>query len=93
MDSILVATGTSANKLKFTTEFIENYLQEKEIPVTVTGMSIYDVKAEDLAVSVIVAIGPHSFKSETPVVNGTAFITRIGMESCCEEIISHLAKS
>ncbi|MBP2100505.1 PTS sugar transporter subunit IIB [Enterococcus rivorum] len=90
MHKILVATGTSANKLKFTIEFIENYLQEKAIPVEIRGMSIYDVNETDLDMSVIVAIGPHSFTGEIPVINGTAFITKMGMEDCCEEIISLL---
>lgn len=90
MEKILVATGTSANKLKFAKEFIENYMQEKEIAVEVTGMSIYEVKEADLSVAVIVAIGPHDFTGKIPVINGTAFITKIGMETCCEEIISAL---
>lgn len=90
MYKILVATGTSANKLKFAKEFIEKYMKEKKISVEINGMSIYEVKEEELDVSVIVARGPHSFTDKIPIVNGTAFITRIGMEECCEEIINKL---
>ncbi|MBP1040882.1 hypothetical protein I6N95_07680 [Vagococcus sp. BWB3-3] len=91
MKTVLVASGTSQNKLKFATSFIDTYLNERGIAVKVVGESIYEVKLKEVEPTVIVVIGPHSFGEEYPVVNGMAFITKMGMEQCCDDILHHLS--
>lgn len=90
MRTILVASGTSQNKLNFAIDFIETYLKEQAIEVKVVGASIYEVTLDEISPVLIVAIGPHSFGEKLPIVNGTAFITKIGMEQCCDEMINYL---
>lgn len=88
MKKILVATGTSENKKKFAMDFIKQYLQSKNIEAEVIGANIYDVRIEELSPDVIVAIGPINFATDLPIVNGTPFITKIGLETACESIIA-----
>ena len=91
MKKILVATGTSENKKGFAVDYIKQYLQGKGIDVEVVGGNIYEVKLEEVKPDLIVAIGPANFNTKIPIVQGTAFITKIGMEATCNQIISLLA--
>lgn len=88
MKKIIVAAGTSENKKNFAVDFIKQYLQSKSIAAEIVGINIYDLKPGEVAADVIVAIGPINFTTDTPVINGTAFITRMGMEAQCEKIIA-----
>ncbi|MCB5954999.1 hypothetical protein [Enterococcus sp. CWB-B31] len=90
MKTILVAAGTSDNKRNFAVTFIQNYLNEQDVEAAVTGKSIYKVSELDLEVSAIVVIGQPNFQTDVPVIDGTAFITKFGMETCCEQIINAL---
>lgn len=88
MKKILVATGTSENKRNFAVDFIRQYMRNKNIEAEITGANIYDVKPDESGADVIVVIGPVNFSTNIPVISGTAFITRIGMEAECEKIIA-----
>lgn len=90
MKTVLVATSTSQNKLKAAVDYIDNYMKNKQIEVVIVGRSIYDADLEEVKPAVIVAIGPHNFGSDIPIVDGIPFITKIGMDQCCDEIICHL---
>lgn len=83
---ILVATGTSQNKLKFACDYIKNYMDTKGYDVEVVGGSIYEVDISQIKPNLIVAIGPHSFDKSIPIIMGLPFITKINMDECCEEI-------
>lgn len=90
MKKILVATGTSENKKKFAVEFIQDYITKKGIEVEVIGANIYEVKLEEVNPDLIVTIGPGSFDTSAPIIQGTAFITKMGMDKCCDSIIEKL---
>lgn len=90
MKKILVATGSSENKKKFAVDFIKDYISKQNIEVDVIGSNIYDVKLEDIKPDVIVAIGPANFNTNIPIVTGTAFLTKIGMEAACDQIMQKL---
>ena len=90
MKRVLVATGTSDNKRKFAVNYIKSYLEKKEIEADVIGDNIYEIKIEELKPDVIVTIGPKNFETDIPVVQGTAFVTKIGMDPVCDEIIKKL---
>ena len=47
MKKILVATGTSVNKMKFAVETIKNYCANKNVECEVKGVNIYEMKLED----------------------------------------------
>jgi len=87
---ILVATGTSDNKRKFAVNYIKEYLEKKGLEAEVIGDNIYDVKLEKVKPDVIVTIGPQSFKTDVPIIQGTAFVTKIGMDPVCDEIIKKI---
>ena len=46
MKKILVATGTSVNKMKFAVETIKNYCANKNVECEVKGVNIYETGRE-----------------------------------------------
>ena len=85
-----MATGTSDNKRNFAVNYIKTYLEKKGIDAEVTGENIYELKLEASKPDVIVTIGPQNFQTDIPVIQGTVFVTKIGMDPVCEEIIMKL---
>lgn len=93
MKKILVASGTSRNKMKFAAATIERYLQSKGIAdVDVSTENVYIMDLADVDPDIIVLIGPKTFKTSKPVIDGRAFITKIDamVQAACEEIASHI---
>lgn len=90
MKKILVACGTSENKKKFAVNTIKDYCLQEGIDIEVKGKNVYEVNLEDEKPDVIVLIGPNRFRTDIPIVIGTAFITKLDMNRACQEIISHL---
>ncbi|GCF94396.1 hypothetical protein NRIC_22870 [Enterococcus florum] len=90
MKTILVAAGTSDNKRNFAVNYIQDYLSQKGIDVNVYGKSIYEVETVDPDVDAVVVIGQPKFTTEVPVIDGTPFITKFGMEGCCDKVIEAL---
>lgn len=91
MKKVLVATGTSNNKRNFAVNYIKEYLAKKNVEAEVLGDNIYELKLDELKPDVIVTIGLQTFTTNIPVVQGTAFVTKIGMDPVCDEIIKKLA--
>lgn len=91
MKNVLVATGTSPNKLKKTVGIIQDYANKKGAAIEVTGINIYDMKADAIDADLIVAIGPINFKTDIPIIQGMAFLTGVGTDKCCDEILSTLS--
>jgi PTS system galactitol-specific IIB component len=87
---VLVATGTSVNKLKFAVDTIKSMAAARGAELDVVGANIYDVKLEDVNPDLIVVIGPVKFDTKAPIVSGMAFITKMGMEKTVDEILSKL---
>ena len=90
MKKVLVAAGTSDNKRNFAVNYIKNYLEQKKVEAEVTGDNIYELNLEKLKPDVIVTIGPLNFSTGIPVIQGTVFVTKIGMDPVCDEIINKL---
>jgi PTS system galactitol-specific IIB component len=91
LKKVLVATGTSDNKRNFAVNYIKEYLEKKGVEAEVQGDNIYELKLDVLKPDVIVTIGLQKFTTDIPVVPGTVFVTRIGMDPVCDEIIKKLA--
>jgi PTS system galactitol-specific IIB component len=90
MKKVLVATGTSEHKKEFAINYIKKYLEKKGVEAVVEGANIYEVKLEEINPNLVVTIGPHNFKTAIPIVSGTVFVTQIGMDPVCEQIIEKL---
>ncbi|SKC87906.1 PTS sugar transporter subunit IIB [Maledivibacter halophilus] len=90
MKKILVACGTSENKKKFAVNTIKDYCLKEGVNVEVEGKNVYEVNLEEEKPNVIVLIGPNKFKTDIPIVVGTAFITKLNMDEACKEILSYL---
>lgn len=93
MKRVLIASGTSENKMKFAVATIEKYLQSKGITdVDVSAKNVYTMNLAAIDPDVIVLIGPKTFETSKPVIDGRAFITRIDamVQAACEEIASHI---
>lgn len=91
-NKIVVATGTSHHKTEFAVGFIKDYCKKRKIDAEVKGVNVYEADFNALDPTVIVLIGPNNIKVNRPVVLGTAFVTKIGMEEVCEKIIGYLTK-
>lgn len=87
---IVVATGTSQHKMEFAVNYIKEYCYKKKLDVEVEGVNVYTADIQELDPSVVVLIGPNSTKIDKPVVLGTSFVTKIGMERTCEDIVKYL---
>lgn len=90
MKKILVATGSSENKKNFAVGFIKDYMGNKGVGVEVTGVNIYEVKMECIDADLIVTIGPCNFDTNIPIIQGTAFLTKMGMDRVCDSMIEKL---
>jgi hypothetical protein len=62
----LLATGIH---IKF---YIESFMKDKGLTVSVEGKSIYDVTEVADGISAIVAIGQPQFTTDVPIIDGTA---------------------
>ena len=90
MKNILVVTGTSENKRNFAVNYIETFMKDQGAAVQVEGKSIYDVTEVPDTISAIVAIGQPQFTTEIPIIDGTPFITKFDMDSCCQQILENI---
>ncbi len=87
---VLVATGTSMNKLNFAVESIRKLCAQKSVDVEVIGANIYEVDVNQVNPDVIVVIGKQDFTTDKPVISGMAFVTKMGIEKTVEDIIAAL---
>jgi PTS system galactitol-specific IIB component len=91
-NKIVVATGTSQHKLEFAVDYIKQYCNKNGYEAEVLGVNVYQADFQALDPSVIVLIGPNKVTIDRPVVVGTAFITKMGMDEACAKIASFLKK-
>ena len=63
---VLVASGTSQNKMKFAEDTIRQICAQKGVEVEVTTANIYDVNIDSVKPDVIVIIGPNKFNYNYP---------------------------
>lgn len=89
-NKIIVATGTSQHKMEFAVDYIKQYCVNKGIDVEVEGVNVYTANIEAMNPDVIVLIGPNNIKIDKPIILGTAFVTKLGMEATCDKIIKYL---
>ncbi|MGM0165148.1 hypothetical protein IGI39_000089 [Enterococcus sp. AZ135] len=90
MKKILVVTGTSDNKRNFAVNYIAEFMESKGAEVEVSGKSIYDVTEVAEDISAIVAIGQPQFTTDIPIIDGTPFITKFNMDTCCEQLLEKM---
>lgn len=91
MKKILVATGSSEHKKQFAVDFIQDYMNKKGFEATVEAVNIYEMKLEEIKPDLIVTIGPVNFTTDIPIVAGTCFLTKFGMEPVCDSMIAKLS--
>jgi len=92
---ILIATGTSQNKRTRALNTVADYLKKKGLKdVTVVAENVYSMDLNAIKPDVIVLIGPKTFKTDVPVVDGTAFITQIAsmVSDACQKIEALITK-
>ena len=86
---ILIATGTSVNKRTRAVSTLSDYLKAHGLDgVAVVAENVYGMDLAAIKPDVIVLIGPKTFKTDIPVVDGTAFITQIAsmVSQTCEKV-------
>lgn len=91
MKKILVASGTSTNRMNLVANVIRRLCNEHGFQVEVKAQNLWDVDVDQEAPDVIVVIGPEKKLSTTiPIVNGIPFLTRLGIDKVLEEIMKYL---
>jgi PTS system galactitol-specific IIB component len=91
-NKIVVATGTSQHKMEFAVDYIKQYCQKSGFEAEVLGVNVYEADFQALDPTVIVLIGPNKVTIDRPIIIGTAFITKLGMDEACEKIAGCLTK-
>ena len=79
MKNILVVTGTSENKRNFAVNYIESFMKDKGLTVSVEGKSIYDVTEVADGISAIVAIGQPQFTTDVLII-----------DTCCQQLLEKI---
>ncbi|MBO1001999.1 hypothetical protein [Pseudogracilibacillus auburnensis] len=90
MKKVLVATGTSVNKMNSVAETIKKMCADKNVEVDVVAKNIYEVKLDEINPDVIVLLGPNKLETDIPIIDGIAFMTTIGVDQVIDDIINHL---
>jgi hypothetical protein len=91
---VLIATGTSANKRTRAVAALTDYFKAKgHADVTVVADNVYTMDLGAIKPDVIVLIGPKSFTTTVPIIDGTAFITQIAsmVADTCKKVEAALA--
>jgi len=86
---ILITTGTSMHKREKAESTIRGYLRGKGIQdVEIITENVYTMDLTAIKPDLIVLIGPKNFKTDIPIVDGTAFITQIDsmVSDTCKKI-------
>lgn len=90
MKKVLVAAGTSQNKMNAVAETIRTMCAERGVEVETVAENLYQVDLQQVAPDVIVLLGVNQFDTDIPTVSGVPFLTRMGTERAIEEIIQKL---
>ncbi|WP_208590034.1 PTS sugar transporter subunit IIB [Gracilibacillus suaedae] len=90
MDKILVATGTSQNKMNKVADLLREGLEVQNVQAEIVSENIYETKVNENKPDVIVLVGENKLDTDIPTVDGVPFITGIGIESTVNEVINKL---
>ncbi|MFC3419192.1 hypothetical protein ACFOLA_06830 [Salinicoccus hispanicus] len=90
MNTILVATSTSENKMNTVADKIRNYCQAENIEAEVIASNVYKADLEEISPAVIVLLGQNVLETDIPIVDGVPFMTTIGENEAFQQIQSHL---
>ncbi|GAB3055772.1 hypothetical protein ACFOU0_02035 [Salinicoccus sesuvii] len=90
MNTILVATSTSENKMNTVADKIRNYCRTDNIEAEVLASNVYKVNLKETAPEVIVILGQNVLETDIPIVDGVPFMTTIGEKEAFQQIKSHL---
>lgn len=91
MKKILVAAGTSVNKMNGVASTIERMCLDRNVVVEVQAKNVYDINLSQENPDVIVLVGPNKLDTNIPTVDGVSFMTTIGMDQAVDEIISKIS--
>ncbi|NPV71849.1 MAG: PTS galactitol transporter subunit IIB [Firmicutes bacterium] len=87
---ILVASGTSKNRMNTVAELIRKLCADRGVEVECKAENLWEVNLEAAKPDVIVVIGPERLQTSIPVVRGIPFLTRMGMDKAIDEILKHV---
>ncbi|MFM1652504.1 hypothetical protein ACI7RC_10435 [Brevibacillus sp. B_LB10_24] len=90
MKKILVAAGTSQNKMNGVAGTIKSMCEARGVAVEVVAENLYEVDLDQVAPDLIVLMGVNQFQTEIPTVSGVPFLTKMGMDQAIDDIIKRL---
>lgn len=91
MKKILVAAGTSQNKMNGVAQTIESMCEARGVKVETIAENLYEADLEKISPDLIVLLGVNQFDTEIPTVSGVPFLTKMGMDQAVDQIIQTLA--
>ncbi len=88
---VLVATGTSQNKMNKVVELLQAGLNDKNVEAEIVAGNIYETNVEDINPDVIVLVGVNKLDTEIPTIDGVPFITGIGIDNVINDVVAHIS--
>lgn len=88
---VLVATGTSQNKMNKVVDLLQSGLNDENIEAEIVAGNIYEINMEDINPDVIVLVGVNKLDTEIPTIDGVPFITGIGINHVINEVITYIS--
>ncbi|WP_152657859.1 hypothetical protein [Oceanobacillus sp. CFH 90083] len=91
MAKVLVATGTSQNKMNKVVELLKSGLADRNMEAEIVAENIYETNVEDINPDVIVLVGVNKLDTEIPTIDGVPFITGIGIDHVINEVLKYIS--
>lgn len=90
MKRVLVAAGTSVNKMNSVATTIKDMCAKENVNIEVLAENVYEADIKEINPDVIVLLGVNQLETDIPIVNGVPFMTTLGIDTAIHEIISKL---
>ncbi|GAB2546184.1 PTS sugar transporter subunit IIB [Gracilibacillus alcaliphilus] len=91
MAKVLVATGTSQNKMNKVVDILQSGLAAKGVTAEIVAENIYETNVEEVNPDVIVLVGVNKLETDIPTIDGVPFITGVGTDGVIDQVIAHIS--
>ncbi|MFD2829978.1 hypothetical protein [Corticicoccus populi] len=91
MAKVLVATGTSQNKMNKVVDLLKKGLDERNVSADIVAENIYEADVSAINPDVVVLVGVNKVNADIPTVDGVPFMTGIGIDGVIDEVVSHIS--
>ena len=87
---LMVACGSGIATSTHAASMVQEYMEERHIPVSIMTCSVQDLANRLSGCDVILSTAQVSFESGLPVVNGVPLLTGVGDDELLEELAAKI---